>query len=338
MKRHSLLFIAPDKVIVQEEQLPAPGNGQVCVQTEVSAISPGTELLIYRGGVPGDMAVDETISALPGALTYPLRYGYAAVGKVIVLGPEVDSAWKDRLVFSFQPHSSHYVANVETLIPVPQELSPEQACFLPNMETAVNFIMDGRPLLGERVVVFGQGIVGLLTTSLLARFPLARLVTVDKFELRRQASLSAGASTSLDPGADELREQVYDLLKDGADLTYELSGAPAALDQAIRATGFSGRVVIGSWYGTRRVEVDLGGRFHRSRIRLISSQVSSISPELTGRWDKLRRFSVAWEMIAKTDPARWITHRFPIHRAAEAYQLLDQSPQEAIQVLFTYPQ
>jgi 2-desacetyl-2-hydroxyethyl bacteriochlorophyllide A dehydrogenase len=337
MKRLCLWFTASREVTVLEEELPAPGTGQVLVKTEMSAISPGTELLIYRGYFPGNMAVDETIAALTGNLAYPLRYGYAAVGRVIALGSRVDPTWKDRLVFSFQPHASHFTAATEALMPVPQGLSPEQACFLPNMETAVNFVMDGAPLIGERVVVFGQGIVGLLTTSLLARFPLACLVTLDRYAKRRQASQAAGATASLDPVAKDVDEQLNDLLEAGTDLTYELSGAPAALDQAIRITGFSGRVVIGSWYGSKRAELDLGGHFHRSRIRLISSQVSSLSPELSGRWDKPRRFSLAWEMIAKTDPARWITHRYPIQRAAEAYQLLDGSPQEAIQVLITYP-
>jgi 2-desacetyl-2-hydroxyethyl bacteriochlorophyllide A dehydrogenase len=337
MKRLCLLFTAPREITVQEEELPAPGTGQVQVKTEISAISPGTEMLIYRGYFPDDMAVDATIDALSGTLAYPLRYGYSVVGRVIALGPEVDSAWQDRLVFSFQPHASHFTAATEAVLPVPQGLSPEQACFLPNMETAVNLILDGAPLIGERVVVFGQGIVGLLTTSLLARFPLARLVTLDRYARRRQASQAAGAAASLDPVAENVDMQLQELLVNGADLTYELSGAPAALDQAIHITGFSGRVVIGSWYGSKRAELDLGGRFHRSRIRLIGSQVSSLSPELSGRWDKGRRFSVSWEMIAKTDPARWVTHRYPIERAAEAYQLLDRAPQEAIQVLITYP-
>jgi 2-desacetyl-2-hydroxyethyl bacteriochlorophyllide A dehydrogenase len=337
MKRLYLLFTAPREVTVQEEELPAPGTGQVLVKTEISAISPGTEMLIYRGYFPGDMVVDETIESLSGTLAYPLRYGYSAVGRVIALGSGVDSAWQDRLVFSFQPHASHFTAATEAVLPVPQGLSSEQACFLPNMETAVNFILDGAPLIGERVVIFGQGIVGLLTTSLLVRFPLARLVTLDRYARRRQASQAAGAAASLDPVAGNVDEQLQENLVHGADLTYELSGAPAALDQAIRITGFSGRVVIGSWYGSKRAELDLGGRFHRSRIRLIASQVSSLSPELSGRWDKQRRFSLSWEMIAKTDPGRWITHRYPIEQAAEAYQLLDRAPQEAIQVLITYP-
>ena len=122
----------------------------------------------------------------------------------------------------------------------------------------------------------------------------------------------------------------------GADLTYELSGAPQALNLAISLTGFTGRVVIGSWYGQKRADLDLGGYFHRSRIRLISSQVSTLSPELSGRWSKARRFELAWEMISQVNPEQWITQRFPLDRAAEAYRLLDERPHETIQVMFDY--
>jgi threonine dehydrogenase-like Zn-dependent dehydrogenase len=108
------------------------------------------------------------------------------------------------------------------------------------------------------------------------------------------------------------------------------------LNDAIRLTAFSGRIVVGSWYGRKRAEIDLGGSFHRSRIKLISSQVSTISPELSGRWDKARRFGVAWEALGRIQPERWITHRFPLGEAGRAYQLLDENPQETIQVIFEY--
>jgi threonine dehydrogenase-like Zn-dependent dehydrogenase len=119
-------------------------------------------------------------------------------------------------------------------------------------------------------------------------------------------------------------------------LTYELSGNPAALDQAIAVTGFNGRIVIGSWYGQKRADLNLGGGFHRSRIRLISSQVSSIAPEWGGRWSKGRRLRVAWQMLQHVRPVHLITHRFPLEQASDAYALLDQHPEEAIQVLLTY--
>jgi threonine dehydrogenase-like Zn-dependent dehydrogenase len=108
------------------------------------------------------------------------------------------------------------------------------------------------------------------------------------------------------------------------------------LNTAIEHTAFSGRIVIGSWYGQKRAEIDLGGSFHRSRIKLISSQVSSISPELSGRWDKSRRFEVAWQALERIQPQKWITNRFSLKDAAKAYQLLDENPQETIQVVFEY--
>jgi len=309
------------------------------VQTLVSAISPGTELLFYRGQMPPDLSVDATIPALATEVGFPLKYGYAAVGQVIAVGAQVDPEWQDRLVFSFQPHESHFLASLADLMPVPPSASPEEATFLPNMETAVNFLMDGQPLIGEQVVVFGQGVVGLLTTALLARLPLASLVTLDRYPLRRQTSLALGAHASLDPAEPQALGRLHAVLRQGqqgADLTYELSGNPAALDQAIAATGFSGRVVIGSWYGQKRADINLGGRFHRSRIRLISSQVSTLAPEWTGRWSKARRLQVAWRMLAQVRPAHLITHRFPLVQAAQAYAVLDQHPEEAIQVLLTY--
>jgi 2-desacetyl-2-hydroxyethyl bacteriochlorophyllide A dehydrogenase len=336
MLSYSLCFTAPRQVVVQQQSLPPPTSGQVLVKTLLSAISPGTEMLIYRGEFPTGIPVDVSIAALAGDFSYPLRYGYSAVGRVAELGEGVNPAWLGRLVFAFQPHASLFVAEPELLIPVPEGISAENAAFLPNMETAVNFLLDGAPRIGERVVVLGQGIVGLLTTALLARFPLASLVTLDRYPLRRQASLQAGAIACLDPALPAVTERLLSLNPRGADLVYELSGAPAALDLAIAVVAFSGQVVVGSWYGQKRASLDLGGRFHRSRIRLVSSQVSSIAPELSGRWTVERRFSQAWKWLVEIDPERWITHRFPLAQSADAYRLLDEDPAAAIQVLLTY--
>ncbi|MFL6213203.1 MAG: GTP cyclohydrolase II [Blastocatellia bacterium] len=339
-KRLALTFNAPYDVSVREEAMPAPAAGEVLVRTQVSAISAGTERLIYRGQMPHGLSVDETLPALAGQFSFPLKYGYAAAGQVVALGDGVAGEWLGKTVFAFQPHASHFLSPTTELMPVPAGLSPEEAALLPVMETCVNLLMDGQPLIGERVAVFGQGIIGLLTTALLARFPLASLITFDKHSLRRRKSLAMGAHTSLDPEAAEAVSQLAALFENdgpyaGTDLTYELSGNPSALDQAIEMTGSNGRVVIGSWYGQNRVSLDLGGRFHRSRIRLISSQVSTISNECKSRWDKPRRLQVAWQMLEQIRPAHLITHRFPLHEAAKAYALLDERPDEAIQVLLT---
>jgi 2-desacetyl-2-hydroxyethyl bacteriochlorophyllide A dehydrogenase len=341
MLRKSLYFTGPCRLELREEPLDAPGPGQVLVRTLMSAISPGTEMLIYRGQAPREMAADTALTALPGSLAFPLKYGYAAVGRVAALGPGVAAHWQDRLVMAFQPHEDSFLAAPEELLPVPPNLAPEEAVFLPNMETALTLALDGRPLIGEKVAVFGQGIVGLLLTALLAGFPLAKLVTLDRHPGRRLASESLGARASLDPLASGALDMARALLQGdgqdpGADLTYEVSGNPAALDQALALTGFHGRVVIGSWYGDKTAELHLGGLFHRQRQVILSSQVSTVAPELSGRWDKVRVREVAWRMVQKIAPARFITHRFPLAQAPEAYQLLDRRPEEAIQVILTY--
>jgi 2-desacetyl-2-hydroxyethyl bacteriochlorophyllide A dehydrogenase len=341
MKRQTLFFTAPRQVELREETLPALGADEVLVETLCSAISAGTEMLVYHGRFPRDVEADAAIPGLRGRFAYPLAYGYAVVGVVRETGTQVDRSWRDRLVFAFQPHTSSFIVHPSSLIPIPQLPSPESACFLPNMETAVNLVQDGAPLLGERVLVFGQGVVGLLTASLLGEFPLECLATTDRYELRRKAFQVSSPRfhievASLDPDAKDFRHRLSGYAQDGFDLTYELSGNPSALNDAIAATRFSGRVVIGSWYGEKRFPIDLGGAFHRSRIKLISSQVSTIAPELSARWDKSRRFSVAWEALKRIQPERWITHRFPIEQAAQAYRLLDERPQETIQVIFAY--
>jgi 2-desacetyl-2-hydroxyethyl bacteriochlorophyllide A dehydrogenase len=341
MLRQSLYFTEPYRVSLREEPLSSPGPGQVLVKTLLSAISPGTELLIYRGQAPQNLPTDTSLAALPGALAFPLKYGYAAVGRVVELGPDAPAHWQDKLVFVFHPHEDFFLAAPVELLPVPPGLAPEEALFLPNMETAVTLILDGKPLIGENVVVFGQGIVGLLVTALLSGFPLARLVTLDRFPNRRLASETLGAHVSFDPlnsrVIEDLRATLANQGQDPwADLAFEVSGNPAALDQALAITGFHGRIIIGSWYGAKKSELHLGGLFHRQRQILLSSQVSTIAPELTGRWTKYRVLRVAWEMVPKVKPARFITHRFPLADAAQAYRLLDQNPAEAIQVILTY--
>jgi 2-desacetyl-2-hydroxyethyl bacteriochlorophyllide A dehydrogenase len=326
-KAKALHFTAPRKAEVREIILPPLKEDEVLVETICSAVSAGTEMLVYRGEFPQASDAHDPISS---DLKYPLAYGYACVGVVREAGKQVDAAWRGRTVFAFHPHVSSFIAQPSSLIPIPQSLPPASACFLPNMETAVNLVQDGAPIFGERVLVLGQGVVGLLTASLLGEFPLESLAVVDRFELRRNALKVKGQRSKVEsPLLEDLRPAAFDL-------TFELSGSPSALNDAIRLTAFSGRIVVGSWYGRKRAEIDLGGSFHRSRIKLISSQVSTISPELSGRWDKARRFGVAWEALGRIQPERWITHRFPLGEAGRAYQLLDENPQETIQVIFEY--
>ena len=333
--RRRLSFVAPGEVEVERTERPSPDPTQLRVETTVSAISSGTELLIYRGEAPERLAVDESIPALSGRFAYPLQYGYAAVGVVDQVGEAVADEWLGERVFSFNPHESHFLASPTDVIPIPDVIDDQTATLLPLVETAVNFVHDGTPRLGERVAAFGQGSVGLLTTELLAQFPLEQLVAIDPVETRRKLARRLGADRAIAP---EALDEQYDPESDGAgtDLAFELSGNPEALDDAVHTAGYDGRIVVGSWYGTKTASLELGAEFHRNRISIESSQVSTVDPALRGRWDADRRLSTAWELLEELETESLVTHREPLSNAATAYDRLDAKADGVVTTLLEY--
>jgi 2-desacetyl-2-hydroxyethyl bacteriochlorophyllide A dehydrogenase len=336
----SIHHIAPGKVSVLERSLPPLARDEVLIRTRYSALSAGTESLIYRGRFPEGAQQDSTIASLQGAFEYPFAYGYALVGEVVETGAGVDPAWQGRNVFAFHPHQDYAVAALKDVIPIPPRIDPHAALFFPNMESALNFVMDAAPLIGERAMVFGLGVVGLLTAALLARFPLSLLATADPVPERRRRSLELGAHDAIDPTDDAqfaaLERALFGHDPGGLDLAIEVSGNAHALNQALRLTGFSGRIVVGSWYGRGTQAVELGTHFHRRRIDVKSSQVSTLAPHHTGRWTRARRAATVWEAIASVSPQRLITHRFAIADCQRAFDLASRPGDNVLQIVFDY--
>lgn len=334
MTRETLIFSGPFSLRVEKSEIPEPGPGQVLVETRFSAVSSGTEKLLYSGLFPKSLSLDVSLPALSGPFRYPVSYGYSAVGRVAACGSGVNPEWLDRRVFSFHPHESHFVADPSELVVLPDALASLDALFIPSLETAVTLVMDGRPVIGETVAVLGEGVIGLLTTGLLSRFPLKTLVGVDPVALRRRMALEMGAHAAI-PGVGE--GSFLNANGRGADLVYELTGQPEALNDALALSGFATRIVVGSWYGERSAPVHLGGRFHRDRVRIVSSQVSTLSPFHSGRWDKGRRMETVLEWLVAIKPGRLITHRFGLEEADKAFGRLVDLPSETLQVVFEYP-
>jgi 2-desacetyl-2-hydroxyethyl bacteriochlorophyllide A dehydrogenase len=318
----ALWFTAPGRVEIREETV-APAPGQLLVFSELIGISHGTEMLFFRGAAPEDAEADLTIPALGGGTGYPIKYGYINVGR---------SESGDR-VFAFYPHQDRFALAEDETIRIPGGVGPEDAVFLAHMETALGIVHDAAPLAGESILIFGQGTVGLLAAEVLARFPGVRVISVEPSETRRKASEAAGC-VSLPPGGKELAERVLDLTGGrGADAAIDTSGAPAALQTAIDPLAFEGTVVEASWFGGTRVPLDLGRAFHRKRLAIRSSQVSRLSPGLSGRWDKKRRLALALELLRETKPSKYITHRIPLEQAQKAFDLIASGGEGMIQVV-----
>src|SRR5205814_8845539 len=177
---------------------------------------------------------------------------------------------------------------------LPDRTAPEQGVFLANLETAINVVLDAKPRLGEVCAVFGQGVVGLLVTQLLRRSG-ARVVAIEPSALRRTFAERCGAEAAIAPG-DPTAVRTFTSGR-GADIAIDASGSPAALQEAIDSVAPEGTVVVCSWYGEKPVPLELGGRFQRGRVRLVSSQVGRIDPSLAPRWDRGRRLELATELL-----------------------------------------
>jgi 2-desacetyl-2-hydroxyethyl bacteriochlorophyllide A dehydrogenase len=328
----SVWFPRAREVEIRTEAIGAPGVGEVRIRGIASGLSHGTEMLVFRGQVPTNLALD--LPTLAGGYGFPIKFGYSSVGQVIAVGGGVaDLAPGDR-VFVHHPHQQEYLASAAAAVRLPERLPPEIGVFLANCETAVNVVLDAHPRLGEEVAVIGQGVVGLLLTQLL-NLAGARVTAVEPIAMRRQISLRCGADEAVTP--DEALERIAKRTNGrGADVVIEASGNANALQLAIDAAAFQGSVIVCSWYGTKPVSLDLGSHFHRSRLRLVSSQVSELDPALAPRWDRQRRLDVALSLLGELLLGPLITHRIPFARAAEAYELVDQRPEETVQVILTY--
>jgi NADPH:quinone reductase-like Zn-dependent oxidoreductase len=321
-KARVLYFLAPGKVEIREEAV-AAGAGEVMVSSRLIGISHGTEMLAFRGELPAELEADATLKGLSGTLAYPLKYGYINAGV----------AQDGRRVFAFVPHQDLFAASEEELVELPPELSFDDAIFLATMETAIGVVHDASVRFGESVLVVGQGVVGLLVAEILLRAGAGRVITVECHELRREASRRLGCA-ALAAGRGDLVQHILGLTDGrGVDVAVEVAGSAEGVQLALDCLAFEGMLVAASWHGSRRVSLDLGRAFHRRRLRIRSAQVSRLDPCLEGRWSKQRRLATALEMLAALRPSRYITHRFPLASAQEAYTLLAERPGETIQVV-----
>ena len=271
----------------------------VVVRTLFSGISSGTELLAYRGEIAPDLALDERIGSLGGTFTYPFQYGYSCVG-------DVDG----ETVFAFHPHQEQFVASRFDLIHL-GDVDPRQATLFPLVETALQISLDAGPVLEDDVIVMGLGVVGTLTALLLERAG-ARVVGVDPLNWRREAAASLGIAT-VAPGSAPTE----------VPLVVEVSGRPEALVSALDLLAHEGTALVASWYGSKPVPLPLGGSFHRRRLTIRSTQVSTIPSALAGRWSIERRRAASVELLHDLPLQRLATHTFPVSDAGAAFAALD---------------
>jgi len=277
--------VAPGRADIRIAELPPVGDGQAEVRTLWSAVSRGTERLVFTGAVsPGEWA-RMRCPLQEGDFPFPVKYGYAAVG-IVDDGPE---ALRGRSVFVLHPHQDRFVCDVSWLTPLPETLPVRRAVLAANMETALNALWDAGAGPGDRIVVVGAGIVGLLVTWLAARLPGAEVTAVDRLEARRPLVEAFGA-----------RFSTGEALPRDADIVFHTSASEAGLRTALSCCeeAMEATIVELSWYGSRDVMIPLGAVFHSQRLKILSSQVGKVAASRRERWPYARRLAKAIELLA----------------------------------------
>jgi len=281
-------IVEPGKGRIRDEVIAAPAPGELLVRTQFSAISRGTEALIFSGHVPASEHARMRAPFQEGEFPAPVKYGYCSVGVV----EDGDPDWIGRRVFALYPHQTRYVIPVRAAHEIPADVPSGRAVLAANMETAVNGCWDANPTRGDRVTVIGAGAVGYLVAWVMRTTVGCEVELMDVNPQREEVARKLKIDFR---GPDKARAAGE------KSIVVHTSGSESGLRTALNLAAPDGTIVDMSWYGDREVTLPLGEAFHSRRLTIKSSQVGSIPPARRGDWDTRRRMAYALDLLK--DPA-----------------------------------
>nr|WP_245422672.1 zinc-binding alcohol dehydrogenase [Rhizobium sp. AG855] len=307
----ALWIEAAGRCDLRHETVPAIRPGEVLVRTLYSGISRGTEALVFEGRVPQSEFERMRGPGMEGHFPFPVKYGYSAVGVIEAGPPEL----MEREVFCLHPHQDFFVVPAERVTILPASLPARRAILAANMETALNVVWDAQIQPGDRVAVFGAGVVGALIAYLSSRIAGTETVLIDR-EPSRAALAAALGLTFSSPGD----------LAGEFDVIVNATASAQVLEAAIGLAGLEGRIVEASWYGDRSVTLPLGGAFHARRLSLVSSQVGNLPASHRARWTYARRLAKALDLLLDVKLDALISGETPFSELSAAYARILSRP------------
>jgi 2-desacetyl-2-hydroxyethyl bacteriochlorophyllide A dehydrogenase len=345
--RKTIVFEEPRKIGFRELPEEPCGEGQVRVRTLYSGISRGTEMTNYRGQNAGfrkrwDPRFRLYRAGEATSKSFPLESeGYEEVGEVVEIGGGVSRFQVGERVCGVWGHWTEAVFDAEEVRvqKMPAGLDPIAGVFLPIAHVAFNGVLDGEINLGETVAVFGLGVVGQLVGQL-CRLSGATVVGVDRVRWRLELGQRLGAAdTVIDAAQGSPAERIKELTEGrGADVCFECTGVPEALNEAIRACAYSSKVIAMGLITAEGRGLFLGEEFHQNRVNVVCSQIFGTNPCLRHRWDHQRIQQTILQLMsgAQLKVKELISHSVPFEEAARAFEMLDTSPHETMEVVLAY--
>lgn len=339
-------FNAPLDVSLEEYETPPLTPDGVRIATWYSGISAGTELTAYRGTNPyltgtWDADLRLFLSGEP-TFAYPVSgWGYSEMGQVLEVGSDVADVEPGQLVYGIWGHRSEVVVPAaavagRTLAP---ETHPVRGTFARVGAIALNAVLAAEVRLGDRVAIFGQGVIGLLATRL-AVLSGAEVIAVDGFDERLAVAREFGATTVLRADhAGGAGAAIRELTGGaGVDAAIELSGSDRALHEATRSVVIDGIVAASGFYQGGAAHLRLGEEFHHNRVRIVASQISGTPLALGPRWHQQRLVRTVMGQVAagRVDVERLVTDTVDAADVASAFERLDKGDPATLQVVLRF--
>lgn len=262
MQARAFWVTGPGQGEIRPAELGSPGPEHVRVRTLFSAISRGTERLVFTGRVPPTEYQTIRAPFQDGDFPGPVKYGYLNVGVVEAGPPHL----RGRTVFCLYPHQSRYVVPATAVLPVPDDVPAARAVLAGTVETAINGLWDAAPRIGDRACVIGAGMVGCCAARLLAQIPGVAVTLVDIDPARSAIAAALGVKFA---GPDEA---------DGEhEIVVHASASGAGLQRGLELLASDGEVTELSWYGSEPITLALGGAFHTRRLGIRATQVGAVA-------------------------------------------------------------
>jgi len=347
-----LVYEGPKQLVVKEIDDLIINEDEMKIKTMYSGISHGTEMNVYRGIAPFFTRTKDSTTNLFRDATqnekwkYPINscdegvwyMGYANVGKVVEIGKKIKKIKVGDIVYSNAPHQSQVVKKEDEVIKLPENIKPETGIFFTNLMTAYNGILDTEIKLGDTLVVSGLGILGQLVSQMAKKSGAFKVYGIDLNEKRINTAIKNGIDKGYNPTknkdiAMEIRKQTNNR---GADCVIEVTGNQKALNEAIRIASPDTTITALGWYQGQCINLNLSEEFHHNRITIKSSQTGNINPSIRHMWDDKRKQDTCIKLLGQLNLENLITHKISFDNVAKAYDMIDNSDKQVIQIVLTY--
>lgn len=314
-----VVFVAPRQVELREFQVGPTPPGHVTARTLATTVSTGTELTILSGEYPPG-------SKWAAYAQYPFTAGYSHCGRIVEVGEGVKGFEVGDRVVSYSRHESQVVLEpAQILGKVPDGVSDEEASTIALGLIAMNGVRRAELRLGESVVVYGLGVLGLLVTQLARLSGCRPVIGVDIAPQRLAWARETGADAALEGDRDVAAYVAQATGGRMADVLFEVTGNPAIIEKEFSVLRRFGRgVILSSPRGA--TSFDFHDFCNSPSFTIIGAHNGSTPSCETvfGQWTWPRNTELYLKLIADGElhVDSLISHRFPYREAPSVYEWL----------------